>query len=108
MSQNNVQKIPKSPKGTENGDAANRFCFGEFELDISQRRLLKDGETVPLYSKSFDLLTFLIERSNETVTKDEILEAVWPGQFVEEANLSVHVSALRKALAEDRKNPRFL
>lgn len=108
MSQNNVQKIPKSPKGTENGDAASRFCFGEFELNLIQRRLLKNGETVPLYSKSFDLLAFLIERSNETVTKDEILEAVWPGQFVEEANLSVQVSALRKALAEDRKSPRFL
>ena len=89
-------------------DTEQTISFAEFDLDRVRRRLLRGGETVALNSKTFDLLEFLVERSGRVVTKEEILDSVWPGQFVEEANLSVQISALRKALAENKNDPRFL
>ncbi len=85
-----------------------RISFNEFELDIAHRRLLREGEPVTIYAKTFDLLEFLVENSGRILTKDEILDKVWKGQFVEEANLSVQISALRKALGETAGSPRFL
>ena len=84
------------------------ISFAEFELDQARRRLLRDGEQIALNAKTFDLLGFLVEQNGRVVSKEEILEAVWPGQFVEEANLSVQISALRKALGETTSSPRFL
>ena len=84
------------------------ISFAEFELDVEMRRLRRDGESVALNAKTFDLLTFLAENNGRIVSKDEILDAVWTGQFVEEANLSVQISALRKALGERKDAPRFL
>ena len=66
------------------------------------------GKTVPLNAKAFDLLAFLAENAGRVVTKDEILDAVWKNQFVEEANLKVQMSALRKALGERKDEHRFL
>ena len=85
-----------------------RVRFAQFELEKARRRLYRDGEQVQLYAKAFDLLEFLIGHNGEVVTKDEILSQVWPDQFVEEANLSVQISALRKALGETKNEPRFL
>ena len=84
------------------------ISFAEFELDSSRRVLRRGGKPVAMNAKTFDLLAFLAENSGRVVTKDEILDAVWEGQFVEEANLSVQISALRKALGERRAAPRFL
>ena len=85
-----------------------RVRFAQFELDKGRRRLYRDGEQVQIYAKAFDLLEFLIGHNGDVVTKDEILSRVWPDQFVEEANLSVQISALRKALGETKNEPRFL
>src|SRR5688572_12407575 len=85
-----------------------RVRFAQFELDKTRRRLYRDGERVQLYAKAFDLLEFLVGHSGDVVTKDEILSKVWPDQFVEEANLSVQISALRKALGETKNQPGFL
>lgn len=82
--------------------------FDDFEVDFVHRRLYRGGSLVPLYSKGFDLLAVLIGRKGEVVAKDELMEAVWPDQFVEEANLTVQISALRKALGEDRRAPKYL
>jgi DNA-binding winged helix-turn-helix (wHTH) protein/TolB-like protein/Flp pilus assembly protein TadD len=84
------------------------ISFGEFELDVEKRRLMSSGEPVALNSKTFDLLAFLAGNRGRVVSKDEILDSVWAGQFVEEANLSVQISALRKALGEKKETPRFL
>ncbi len=90
-------------------DQPNRIIsFAEFELDTVHRRLLRGGETVSLHAKAFDLLTFLLQNNGRIVSKDEILDAVWEGSFVEEANLVVQISALRKALGETKNAPRFL
>lgn len=91
-----------------NEELQNPIFFAEFELDIERRVLRRGGETLPLNAKTFDLLAFLIENNGRTLAKEEILGAVWNGQFVEEANLSVQISALRKALGEKKDAPRFL
>ncbi|HUR97893.1 MAG TPA: transcriptional regulator, partial [Pyrinomonadaceae bacterium] len=91
-----------------NQQDTDRIAFAEFELDRAHRRLYRGGEPVAMYGKAFDLLEFLVTRNGAVVSKDEILESVWPGQFVEESNLSVQVSALRKALGERADDPRFL
>lgn len=74
------------------------YRFGRFKLNPDTRRLLADGDQVPLGARAFDVLIALVERRERVVTKDELLELVWPGLVVEENNLSVQISALRKAL----------
>ena len=84
------------------------ISFAEFELDPVRRRLLRGGEPLAINAKTYDLLIFLVENNGRVVSKDEILESVWVGQFVEEANLPVQVSALRKVLGDKKDAPRFL
>jgi len=91
-----------------NGESKTKIAFAEFELDTAHRQLLHKGAPLSLYAKTFDLLAFLVSNNGRLVSKDEILDAVWEGQFVEEANLSVQISALRKALGEKKGTPRFL
>src|ERR1041385_6286057 len=84
------------------------YEFGPFRLDASRRRLLRAGEVVPLTPKAFDTLLALVEQSGRVVEKDDLMERVWPGVAVEENNLTQNVSALRKALGERRKEPRYI
>jgi non-specific serine/threonine protein kinase len=74
------------------------YRFGHFELQPVERRLLVDGQPVRLGPHAFDLLVVLAERSGHLLTKDDLLERVWPKVVVEENTLQVHVSALRKVL----------
>lgn len=84
------------------------FSFGEFELSGVKRTLLKRGENVSLNSKTFDLLLTLVENRGRVLSKDELLEKVWEGAFVEENNLTVHISALRKIFGEKKDEHRFI
>jgi TolB-like protein/DNA-binding winged helix-turn-helix (wHTH) protein/tetratricopeptide (TPR) repeat protein len=76
--------------------------FGRFQLLPHRRELRADGVTVELGSRAFDVLMVLAEARGGLVTKDEILSLVWPDTVVEENNLAVQISTLRKALGEDR------
>src|SRR6266581_3466096 len=78
-----------------------RYRFGSFELQPDKRRLLNDGATISLRQRAFDLLAALVARAGHLVTKDELLDQVWPKTVVEEAALHVQVSALRKVLGAD-------
>src|SRR5438874_796673 len=78
-----------------------RYRFGAFELQPDKRRLLKDRATLSLRPRAFDLLAALVDRAGHLVTKDELLDQVWPKAVVEEAALHVQVSALRKVLGSD-------
>jgi non-specific serine/threonine protein kinase len=78
-----------------------RYRFGAFELQLDERRLLKDGAPVSLRPRALDLLAFMVERAGHLVTKDELLEHVWPRVVVEDAVVHVQVSALRKILGND-------
>ena len=84
------------------------YEFGPFQLDPPERLLLCDGRPVSLAPKAFDLLLVLVNRSGHLVEKDELLRIVWPGSFVEEGNLAVTVSLLRKALTDDRNQHRYI
>ncbi len=78
-----------------------RVRFGAFDLLSDERRLLSDGVPVPLGGRAFDLLCTLVEHHDRLVTKDELFARVWPGLVVEDNNLSVQVSALRRALGPE-------
>jgi len=75
---------------------ATNYPFGDFEVRADERKVLHRGQPVPLRARAFDLLLVLIERRDRVVSKDELLAQVWPGLVVEENNLSVQVSNLRK------------
>ena len=74
------------------------YEFGEFVLDVSERRLSRAGTVVVLQPKTHELLVALLRHAGRLVTKPELLDLVWRDAAVEEGILSVHVSALRKAL----------
>lgn len=74
------------------------YCFGEFELLARERRLLASGQPCPIGTRALDVLVALVERRDRVVTKGELLELAWPGLIVEENNLTVQISALRKLL----------
>jgi len=77
------------------------YRFGRFDLRPGAQRLLVDGAAATLGPRAFDLLLALVERAGQLVSKAELLERVWPGVIVEENNLQVQVSALRKILGPD-------
>jgi TolB-like protein/Flp pilus assembly protein TadD len=80
---------------------ASVYRFGEIEIRADERRVLRCGQALELGSRAFDLLLALLERRDRMVGRDELLSLVWPGVVVEESNLTVQISALRKALGAD-------
>ena len=85
------------------------YEFSGFRLDAAHRRLLSpEGTPVPVTSRVFDTLLYLLEHHGELVDKDRLMQAVWPGAVVEENNLNQAVTALRKALGEKRDEHRFI
>src|SRR5512147_1957796 len=95
--------MPRSPAAmlfgmTLKPEPLHSLRFDRFELQPRERRLLAGGKVVPLGARAFDLLVALASRPGRLVTKGELLDEVWAGLVVEEANLSVQVSALRKVL----------
>jgi DNA-binding winged helix-turn-helix (wHTH) protein len=76
------------------------YAFDDFRLEPSEHLLLRNGQAVPLPPRAFDLLVFLVRNGGRLVTKDQIMQAVWSGTVVEEANLTVTISALRRALGD--------
>jgi len=96
------------PPDQHHSTEAIKIRFEPFELNVFERSLKKAGETVPLGGRAFDLLLALIERSGETVGKDELIAQVWPDVIVEEGSLRVHMSALRKALGDGQWGPKYI
>src|SRR5216683_1543421 len=76
------------------------YEFGEFRLDVQNRVLRLGEEPIALTPKAFEVLLLLIQHSGQVVSKDELMQAVWPDSFVEESNLTQTVFMLRKALGE--------
>src|ERR1700676_962182 len=81
--------------------------FGPFRMDLDERVLMRDRETITLSPKAFETLLVLVQHSEHVVLKDDLMKILWPDTFVEESNLSQHIFQLRKALGEGthaRKN----
>ncbi|MGE8164912.1 ATP-binding protein [Paraburkholderia sp. NPDC080076] len=76
--------------------------IGPLQVDLASRELLLDGQPVRIGTRAFDILAVLIAANGALVSKDALLEQVWPDTIVEENNLQVHMSALRKVLGESR------
>jgi DNA-binding winged helix-turn-helix (wHTH) protein len=79
--------------------------FNSFQLDTENGCIWRAGTLVGLSPKAFAIARYLIERADRVVTKDELLEAVWPDVYVQEANLKVYIRELRRALGDDATHP---
>jgi len=75
-----------------------QWVFGTFKLDATQHLLFRGGELVPLSKKAADILLILVEQHGQLVEKETLMKRVWPDSFVEESNLAVHISQLRKMI----------
>jgi len=84
------------------------YRFGPFHLDVRERRLSRGGEVIPLRLKVFDTLLVLVENAGRLVTKQTLLDRVWPETTVEENNLNHNVSVLRKALGEKATGQQYI
>jgi DNA-binding winged helix-turn-helix (wHTH) protein len=84
------------------------FHFGGFTLEAAERRLTQEGKVIRLSPKAHDVLVLLLRQAGRLVTKDELLSQVWPDAIVEEGILTVHISALRKALGDDKRSSAYI
>jgi predicted ATPase/DNA-binding winged helix-turn-helix (wHTH) protein len=75
---------------------------GQWQVHLGRRELLAWGVPVPIGARAFEVLAVLVQSANELVTKDALMDRIWPGAMVEENTLAVHVSTIRKALGADR------
>lgn len=84
------------------------YEFGEFRLDTAERLLLREGKPVVLSPKLFDTLVMLVQNSGHLLDRDRLMKELWPDAFVEDVNLSVNISALRKMLGEGENGESFI
>lgn len=87
---------------------ARTFRFGPFLLQPERQLLVSLEGPVRIGGRALDLLTLLVERAGELVSKQELMSRAWPDTFVEEGNLKVNIAGLRRALGECRDAPRFI
>jgi TolB-like protein/DNA-binding winged helix-turn-helix (wHTH) protein/Flp pilus assembly protein TadD len=88
--------------------AKHLYGFGSYRLDAVERVLLRDGQPVTLPPKDLETLLVLVERAGHIVEKEELLEKVWPGVFVEEGNLARHIFNLRQVLGENPDGRKYI
>lgn len=103
--QGGAQKVSRTLKATLVRPV---YHFGPFRLDASKWVLQREGQVVPLTPRAFDTLLALVENRGRVVEKDELMGRVWPGVFVDEANLTQNVFLLRKALGEVAQERRYI
>jgi DNA-binding winged helix-turn-helix (wHTH) protein/Flp pilus assembly protein TadD len=84
------------------------YEFGPFRMDPDKQTLLRENVAVPVTPKAFETLLVLVRRSRDVVSKEELLEEVWPNSFVEESNLSQNIFLLRKALGDTAENRQYI
>jgi DNA-binding winged helix-turn-helix (wHTH) protein/tetratricopeptide (TPR) repeat protein len=84
------------------------YDFGDFTLDAGERLLSRNGESIALPPKAFDVLLALIRNAGRLASKRELLDSVWPDATVEEGILAVHISTLRKALHDEAREHRYI
>ena len=89
--------------------AVTRHCFGEFVLDVSSRRLTRDGRDIPLTPKEFGLLSLFLRLQGRALTRDEIIKHVWGyGVFVTSRSVDRCVNTLRAKIEADPAQPQFI
>ncbi len=93
---------------TQKGTSSSRFLFGPFEMDTDGYSLLKKGTRVPLSTKEFEVLRFLIENAGKVFTPHEIYQTVWDQEFGDVTSVAVYIQRLRKKLEVDPSSPELL
>lgn len=86
----------------------NFYDFDNFRLDLAEKVLLRDGETISLTPKVFETLQVLVENAGHLLEKDELMQRLWQDRFVEESNLTFNIKMLRKALGDNSTHPKFI
>ncbi|HKY27012.1 MAG TPA: tetratricopeptide repeat protein [Pyrinomonadaceae bacterium] len=84
------------------------YEFGPFRVDARERRLLRNGEVVPLRPKVFDILLVLVQNGGHILSKDDVMKLVWPETTVEEGNIARNISTLRNALGECPREHQYI
>src|SRR5258705_9149331 len=84
------------------------ISFGPFHLQPARQRLLEGARPLEIGSRALDILTALVERPGDLVTKEELVARAWPDTTVDESNLRAQVAALRKVLRDGRRGARYL
>src|SRR3989441_3970437 len=84
------------------------YAFGPFRVDLARHVLLRGSDVVPLTTKALDTLVILVRNSGRMLEKDELMRLVWPDTAVEEGNLTVAISMLRKALGEEPGDHQYI
>src|SRR5262245_33788772 len=87
---------------------ANHLKFGDFRLDPTNECLWQGSRAIMLRPKAYAVLKHLIDRHGQLVTKQQLLEAAWPGTFVADAVLKTCIKQLREALSDDAESPRYI
>jgi DNA-binding winged helix-turn-helix (wHTH) protein/TolB-like protein/Flp pilus assembly protein TadD len=100
--------MPSSASSSRADSGPTAYVFGPFRLLSAERRLLRDGTPVELTPKAFDTLVVLVRHAGQLVTKDALLDAVWPATVVEENYLSVNISKIRTALGETARDAQYI
>ena len=95
-------------RASANMEAGPELRFGPYRLILRERRLERDGVLVPLGGRAMDILSALVGRAGEVITKRELAEAAWPGMVVEEGSLRFHIASLRKALCESAQTVGYI
>src|SRR6266478_3535109 len=84
------------------------YEFGDFRLDAGKRLLWREDEPVPLTSRVFETLLYMVEHHDTVLDKERLMEAVWPDSIVEENNLTQNISTLRRVFGETPGSHRFI
>lgn len=84
------------------------YEFGPYRLSLGKRVLTRNGESIALPPKATEILVILVMNAGDLVAKDDLLKEVWPDTFVEESNLTQNIFTLRRALGDERGDPRFI
>jgi Tol biopolymer transport system component/DNA-binding winged helix-turn-helix (wHTH) protein len=84
------------------------YTFGEFSLNVEDHTLDRNGETIPITPKMFDLLLVFLENPGRVLKKDFLLQTVWPDSFVEEGNITYNIRQLRRVMEDDAQSPKYI
>src|SRR5262245_43253146 len=84
------------------------YEFGDCRLDLQQQLLQREGETLTLPSRAFELLVYFVEHAGELIEKPALMKALWPNAVVEENNLSQQLSTLRRVLGDGQDGRRYI
>jgi len=95
-------------KGPANPAGSGTFAFADVVIDAGAHRLLRGGKEISVEPKAFSVLLHFVAHANQMLSRDQLLDAVWGHNYVTPATLNRIVAQLRKALGDDRDNPRFI